>query len=78
MYLRATLVTMKRLDRSRHGADLPHARFRYCHQEIVQVPDVGWLDPKFGDDYDLCPASPYADHEPSDARGDPLLGGPVL
>jgi hypothetical protein len=61
---------MTRIARSVKGNTLPHAHCRYCHQGIVEVPDIGWLDPKPGDTYDLCPASPYGDHEPSDARGD--------
>jgi hypothetical protein len=62
--------SVKKISRSVDGKTLPHANCRYCHQEIVEVPDIGWLDPKRGDTYDLCPGSPYADHEPTDARGD--------
>ena len=59
-----------RISRSVDGHTLPHAHCRYCDQEIVEVPDIGWLDPTPGDTYDLCPGTPYGDHEPSDARGD--------
>jgi hypothetical protein len=61
---------MSRITRSVDGKTLPHAHCRYCDQDIVEVPDIGWLDPTPGDTYDLCPGSPYGDHEPSDARGD--------
>jgi hypothetical protein len=61
---------MIRISRSVDGKTLPHAYCRYCHQLIVEAPDIGWLDPTPGDTYDLCPGSPYADHEPSDSRGD--------
>ena len=61
---------MNRITRSVEDNTLPHACCRYCDQRIVEVPDVGWLDPSPGDTYDLCPASRYGDHEPSDARGD--------
>jgi hypothetical protein len=64
------METMHRITRSVDGTSLPHARCRYCDHEIVEAPDIGWLDPAPGDTYDLCPGSPYGDHEPSDARGD--------
>ncbi|MCW2817786.1 MAG: hypothetical protein JWR42_573 [Marmoricola sp.] len=56
--------------RAIEGKVLPHAHCRFCDREIVQAPGVGWLNPSPGDDYDLCPASAYGDHEPVDARGD--------
>ena len=62
--------SMKRISRSVDGNTLPHAECRYCHHEIVAAPDSGWLDPTPGDSYDMCPGSPYGDHEPNDARGD--------
>ena len=61
---------MNRIGGSIEGKTLPHARCRYCHQVIVEALDIGWLDPTPGDTYDRCPGSPYADHEPSDSRGD--------
>ncbi|MEO5653752.1 MAG: hypothetical protein ABIN79_03005 [Marmoricola sp.] len=61
---------MNPITRGIDGKALPHAHCRYCDQEIVKVAGIGWLDPAPGDSYDLCPGSPYADHEPSDARGD--------
>ncbi|MDX6299835.1 MAG: hypothetical protein QOF53_1049 [Nocardioidaceae bacterium] len=61
---------MKRISRSVDSKTLAHAHCRYCEQEIVQAPDIGWLDPTPGASYDLCPGSSYGDHEPSDARGD--------
>jgi hypothetical protein len=61
---------VNRITRSVEGKTLSHAHCRYCEQEIVQAPGIGWLDPTPGETYDLCPASPYGDHEPSDARGD--------
>jgi hypothetical protein len=61
---------MKKFGRVVDGETLPHADCRYCHCAIVEAPEIGWLDPAPGDTYDLCPASPYGDHEPSDARGD--------
>ena len=61
---------MSRITRSADATALPHAHCRYCDQGIVEVPDIGWLDPSPGDTYDLCPISPYGDHEPSDVRGD--------
>jgi hypothetical protein len=62
--------SMNRISRRVEGKRLPHAHCRYCDQDIVQAPDIGWLDPAPGDTYDLCPGSLYGDHEPSDARGD--------
>jgi hypothetical protein len=62
--------SMNRIIRSVEGRTLPHAHCRHCDQEIVEAPDIGWFDPTPGDTYDLCPVSPYGDHEPSDARGD--------
>ncbi|MCW2848411.1 MAG: hypothetical protein JWR90_2385 [Marmoricola sp.] len=59
-----------RITRGVEATTLPHAHCRYCNQDIVKVADIGWLDPTPGDTYDLCPGSPYGDHEPSDARGD--------
>ena len=59
-----------RIGRSVDGKDLAHARCRYCHQEIVEDPEVGWFDPKPGDSYDMCPDNPNGEHEPDDARGD--------
>ena len=64
------MESVKKFSHTVDGKTLPHAQCRNCHQEIVEVPDIGWLDPKPGDTYDLCPGSPYGDHEPSDARGD--------
>jgi hypothetical protein len=61
---------MNRITRRVEGKTLPHAHCRYCNEDIVEVRDVGWLDPTPGDSYDMCPGSPYGDHEPSDARGD--------
>ena len=40
------------------------AQCRHCHQRIIEVPDVGWLDPDGGDTYDLCPVDRYGNHEP--------------
>lgn len=60
----------KRIVRSVDGKSLPHANCRFCHFDIVQAPDVGWLNPARGDTYDLCASSPYGDHEPADSRGD--------
>ena len=59
---------MKRFTHNVDGDLLTHDRCRFCHDQIVQVPDIGWLDPTPGDSYDLCPSSPYGDHEPSDGR----------
>lgn len=61
---------MKKFSHTVDGETLPQARCRYCHELIVEVPGIGWLDPTPGDTYDLCPSSPYGDHQPSDARGD--------
>jgi hypothetical protein len=61
---------MSRISRSVPSTALSHAHCRYCDQEIVFVPEIGWLDPIPGDTYDLCPGTPYGDHEPNDARGD--------
>lgn len=63
-------MTRSRITRSVQDSSLAHAFCRYCDQEIVDAPDIGWLDPTPGDTYDLCPVSTYGDHEPSDARGD--------
>jgi hypothetical protein len=59
-----------RIGRIAKSETLPHAHCGYCDQEIIEAPEVGWLDPTPGDTYDLCPGSTYADHESSDARGD--------
>lgn len=64
------IVGGMRITRSIDGRHLPQSECRYCHREIVEVPEIGWLDPVPGDTYDLCPVSPYGDHEPNDARGD--------
>jgi hypothetical protein len=69
---------VKSIDRRVHDADLPHARCRSCHRDIVQVTGVGWLDPAPGDTYDLCPDSAYGDHEPDDARGDTAKSSGLL
>jgi hypothetical protein len=61
---------VKRIIRAVQDNTLPHAHCRFCDREIVEAPNIGWLDPAPGDTYDLCPGSPYGDHEPSDARGD--------
>ena len=61
---------MDRIVHTVEGSTLPHALCRHCHQEIVEVAEIGWLDPTPGDTYDLCPDSSYGDHEPTDARGD--------
>lgn len=75
----AIVESMKRISRSVEDKTLPHAHGRYCDQEIVEAPDIGWLDPTPGDTYDLCPGSRYGDHEPSDARGDTSRSrGPLL
>jgi len=44
----------------------PHRRAvcRHCHQSIVDVDGVGWLDPDVGDTYDICPGDVYGNHEP--------------
>ena len=76
---RDTVEGMKRWSHHVDGKALPHAHCRYCDQEIVEAPDIGWLDPDPGDTYDLCPSSSYGDHEPTDARGDANTSyGPVL
>lgn len=36
----------------------------HCHQLIVEVADIGWVDPDLGDSYDLCPSDPFANHQP--------------
>jgi hypothetical protein len=59
---------MNRVTRSVEDASLLHAHCRFCHQEIVDVADIGWLDPTPGDTYDLCPASAYGEHRPIDGR----------
>lgn len=41
-----------------------HAVCAHCHQRIVEVDEVGWVDPDGGDSYDLCPGDPYGNHEP--------------
>lgn len=64
------MKSVNRIIRSVDGETLPHAHCRYCGREIVEAPDIGWLDPTPGDSYDVCPGSPYGDHEPSDGRGD--------
>lgn len=61
---------MVRISRSLEGKTLSHAYCRYCDQENVEVSDIGWLEPTPGDTYDLCPGSPYGDHEPVRARGE--------
>jgi hypothetical protein len=62
--------SMNRISRTVEDNTLPHAHCRYCDQGIVEAPEIGWFDPTPGDTYDVCPGSPYGDHEPSDARGD--------
>jgi hypothetical protein len=59
---------MNRVTRSVEAGSLVHALCRHCRQEIVEVADIGWLDPTPGDTYDLCPASPYGEHQPIDGR----------
>lgn len=61
---------MVRFVRRIPSASLEHARCRYCDRDIVLAPEIGWLDPTPGSTYDMCPDAPYADHEPSDSRGD--------
>lgn len=55
------VASLKRFSHSVDGETLPHARCRHCHDQIVEAPDIGWLDPTPGDTYDLCPSSPYGD-----------------
>lgn len=62
--------SVNRITRSVEDQTLPHARCRYCELDIVEAPEVGWLDPAPGGTYDLCPDAPYGNHEPRDARGD--------
>ncbi|MCW2834530.1 MAG: hypothetical protein JWN68_2483 [Nocardioides sp.] len=62
-----SVEVMKRFTHIVDGDLLPHDNCRFCHEQIVQVSDIGWLDPTPGDTYDLCPSGPYGDHEPSDA-----------
>ncbi len=45
------------------------AECRHCHQALVYVPGVGWVNPAIGGAYDMCDADPYANHEPH--RGTP-------
>ncbi|WP_164519759.1 hypothetical protein [Nocardioides ferulae] len=35
----------------------------------MDVPEVGWLDPDFGDAYDMCEANPYGNHLPGRPGG---------
>lgn len=45
------------------------ARCRHCHQALVYVPGVGWVNPAIGGAYDMCDVDPYANHDPH--RGTP-------
>ena len=46
---------------------LAHSVCEHCHLVICLVPAVGWLDPSFGDSYDICPDDPYGSHAPAAA-----------
>ena len=41
-----------------------HRRCQHCHQVIVAVPEVGWVDPAKDHPYDMCPDQPMGIHDP--------------
>ncbi len=55
-----------RISRVVDGRTLAHAECRYCGHTIVEVTDVGWVDPVPDSTYDLCASNWCGDHEPSD------------
>ena len=55
---------MKTWVRREDLAGQPASRCRACGHLIVEVPEVGWIDPDRGDTYDLCPLDPWANHDP--------------
>lgn len=36
----------------------------HCHVRLVDVPEVGWVDPERGGSYDVCPLDPWGNHAP--------------
>lgn len=63
---------MKTWVRREDLAGLRSSRCRTCGQLIVEVPEVGWIDPDRGDTYDLCPLDPWANHDPDVMQVRPL------
>lgn len=46
-----------------HHRSPRRSRCRHCHEELVHLPHVGWVNPAAGGAYDMCDADPYANHE---------------
>jgi len=46
-----------------HHRPQRRSRCRHCHEELVHVSDVGWVNPAAGSAYDMCDADPYANHQ---------------
>ena len=53
----------------REAIHTPPARCRNCRRLIFEVPEVGWVDPRAGASYDLCPADRFGNHDPDRADG---------
>jgi len=45
----------------------------HCHVRLVDVPEVGWVDPGRDGPYDVCPEDPWGNHAPDLANVRPYL-----
>lgn len=55
---------MKTWTREEDLGGRPACRCRACGQLIVDVPEVGWVDPDPGSGYDLCAEDRLGNHQP--------------
>ncbi|MCD4523919.1 hypothetical protein [Nocardioides sp. cx-173] len=42
----------------------PRSVCRHCHEAIVSIDEVGWLDPDGRHTYDICPLDRFGNHAP--------------